>query len=64
MGESLLDTGDVALRLKVPLETVRSWRYTGRGPRFFKVGRSVRYRPEDVERWLTENAVTPSGDAA
>ena len=28
-----------------------------RGPKFFKIGRRVVYRPEDVESWLFENPV-------
>jgi predicted DNA-binding transcriptional regulator AlpA len=31
--------------------TVRSWRLKGTGPRFLKMGRAVRYRPEDVEEY-------------
>jgi excisionase family DNA binding protein len=32
--------------------TLRTWRCLGRGPRFAKVGRSVRYRPADVHEWV------------
>jgi hypothetical protein len=28
---------------------VRSWRLKGVGPRFLKLGRAVRYRPQDVD---------------
>ncbi|NUR82002.1 MAG: helix-turn-helix domain-containing protein, partial [Dermatophilaceae bacterium] len=30
------------------------WRMRKRVPRAVKVGRHLRYRPEDVERWLDE----------
>ena len=40
---------EVASRLGVSRFTVRSWRLKGLGPRFLKMGRAVRYRPEDVD---------------
>lgn len=38
--------------LDVPLPTIYQWRYQGKGPAAIKVGRHVRYRRQDVERWL------------
>ena len=55
---SLLTEGDVAQRLHVSLASVRRWRLEQRGPQFIKVGSLVRYRPEDVDRWL---AALPTG---
>ena len=40
---------EVATRLGVSRFTVRSWRLKGVGPRFLKMGRAVRYRPQDVD---------------
>ncbi|HEU4694084.1 MAG TPA: helix-turn-helix domain-containing protein [Vicinamibacterales bacterium] len=40
---------EVAARLGVSRFTVRSWRLKGVGPRFLKMGRAVRYRPQDVD---------------
>lgn len=40
---------EVAARLGVSRFTVRSWRLKGMGPRFLKMGRAVRYRPQDVD---------------
>ena len=42
---------EVAARLGVSRFTVRSWRLKGCGPRFLKMGRAVRYRPEDVDEF-------------
>lgn len=42
---------DVAARLGVSRFTVRSWRLKGLGPRFLKMGRAVRYRPQDVDEY-------------
>ena len=32
-------------------------RWQKRGPKYFKVGRKVLYRREDIERWLYANPV-------
>src|SRR5918993_3119617 len=40
---------EVAARLGVSRFTVRSWRLKGLRPRFLKMGRAVRYRPQDVD---------------
>jgi hypothetical protein len=45
---------DLAEFLSVPVKTLRQWRYLGIGPKAFKVGRHVRYDPEEVARWLIE----------
>jgi excisionase family DNA binding protein len=55
MTEQLLDTSAIASWLDVPELTVKAWRARGGGPRFVKVGRHVRYRRADVERWLEVN---------
>jgi hypothetical protein len=52
--ERLLTEQDVAEVLGKPPRTSRQWRYLGTGPRYIKVGLSVRYRPRDVERWIEE----------
>jgi hypothetical protein len=47
-----VDERHVAEQLKVKPGTLRKWRFLGRGPEFLRVGRSVRYRVEDIESWL------------
>jgi excisionase family DNA binding protein len=51
-GSALLSPQQLADYLGVPLATVYRWRYEGTGPRGIKVGKHVRYRRQDVERWL------------
>ncbi|GGR72731.1 hypothetical protein GCM10010252_08990 [Streptomyces aureoverticillatus] len=41
----------------VPLATVYQWSHRGGGPRMIKVGRHLRARWEDVERWLDEQTI-------
>jgi len=48
-GKTTLTDIDVANRLGISRFTVRSWRLKGVGPRFLKMGRAVRYRPQDVD---------------
>ncbi|MEU6318227.1 helix-turn-helix domain-containing protein [Streptomyces sp. NPDC047009] len=43
---------DVADLLGVPLETVYQWRRKRIGPHGFRVGRHLRYDPEDVRAWV------------
>jgi predicted site-specific integrase-resolvase len=50
----ILTNQETAERLRVPLQTLAVWRMNGYGPRFFKAGRYVRYRLEDVEAWERE----------
>lgn len=50
-----LSGADLAAWLGVSRRTVEEWRYHGRGPVGHRVGRFVRYRRADVERWLAEN---------
>jgi len=49
----LLSEKDVAAEYGIPLATLRSWRFRGYGPPFYKIGSSCRYRHEDLEAWLT-----------
>ncbi|MEV2279229.1 helix-turn-helix domain-containing protein [Nocardiopsis sp. NPDC049922] len=45
---------DVADFLQVPVKTLYQWRYKQYGPRSHRVGRYVRYFPEDVRSWVEE----------
>jgi predicted DNA-binding transcriptional regulator AlpA len=51
----LIDEPTLASRLGVSRSTLQSWRYTGRGPRFLKLGRMVRYRSADIDAYLRAN---------
>ena len=50
----LLSPDELALYLGVPRATVYRWRSRREGPCGIRVGRHVRYRLEEVERWLDE----------
>jgi excisionase family DNA binding protein len=52
--EKLLSPNELAVWLGVPRSTVYAWNYKGAGPKRIRVGKAVRYRPSEVERWLSE----------
>jgi predicted DNA-binding transcriptional regulator AlpA len=54
----LLDEKQLARTLNISVASARRWRLLNQGPKFLKIGASVRYRPEDVDGWL---ASRPAG---
>ncbi|MHC0430674.1 helix-turn-helix transcriptional regulator [Streptomyces sp. O3] len=51
---SLLTPKQAATYLSVSPGTLANWRYRNEGPDYVKLGsRCVRYRPTDLELWLT-----------
>lgn len=54
-----LTTEELAGELKTPTATLRYWRAAGKGPRYFKAGKRVLYRREDVDAWISEQIQTP-----
>ena len=51
----LLDTPTLAIELDASEPTIISWRRKNVGPDFVRIGRLIRYRRSDVDRWLEEN---------
>ena len=47
----LLDSGALADRWNVPVQTIYGLRYRGDSPPAIRVGRELRWRLEDVEAW-------------
>ncbi|MDX3641433.1 helix-turn-helix domain-containing protein [Streptomyces sp. MB09-02B] len=54
--KSLATAREVADYFHVPLRTIYQWNYLGTGPTPIKVGRHVRYRWTEVEKWLDEQS--------
>ncbi len=59
----LLSPTELAEYLNLPVKTIYTWRHTGHGPQGFRAGRHVRYREEDVQRWIAEQTAKAAGDA-
>ena len=47
----MLTEKELAAILNVSVQTVRRMRKKGTGPAHIKIGRLIRYRVEDIERW-------------
>jgi len=62
MSEKLMNEHEAAQYLGLSVFTLRAWRSQRRGPVFVRLGRAVRYRPDDLEAFLNEAAVEPLGD--
>jgi predicted DNA-binding transcriptional regulator AlpA len=45
---------DVSAFLGVPVATLYQWRHRGIGPKSRRIGRHVRYKPEDVRVWFEQ----------
>ena len=48
---------EVAELLGLSVATLRAWRHRGKGPRFLRLGRSVRYLPADLADFVRASAV-------
>lgn len=60
-----LGVEDLAAELGVPTRTIYTWRYKGTGPRAGVFGKHLRFRREDVDRWIaTRMDETPTTPAA
>jgi excisionase family DNA binding protein len=52
--EPLIDVQQLADYLDVPVKTLYAWRYRREGPPAFRVGRHLRYRRADIQRWIQQ----------
>ena len=48
----LLTEREVADRLNLALRTIQGFRVRGGGPRFVRINRTIRYRPEDIDEFI------------
>jgi excisionase family DNA binding protein len=53
--DKLLKPDEVAAFLGVPKATLYAWRYRREGPPAVRVGRHLRYRWSDLDRWLEDH---------
>jgi excisionase family DNA binding protein len=50
----LLSTQEVADFLGVPRETLLAWRRRGRGPKAIRLGRHLKWPPDELDHFLRE----------
>ena len=51
----MLRTQEAAKVLGLRKSTLEAWRCRGGGPRFVRLGGAIRYRSEDLERFIADN---------
>ncbi len=49
----------VAELMGLAVQTLRNWRYLRKGPPYLKIGRSVRYKSDDIDNYLTSKKIDP-----
>jgi excisionase family DNA binding protein len=59
----LLTQQQLAEELQVSVRTLERWRREGTGPPWVRVGRSPRYRRQDLDRWLEATRRTGPNDS-
>lgn len=59
MDSQLLDIRQVADRCGVHPQTIHQMRYRGDGPPAVRIGRKLKFRPEDIEAWIESRRETP-----
>jgi excisionase family DNA binding protein len=59
--EALWTAEQVAEYLSVPLGTLYQWSHRRQGPKVMRVGRYLRYRKVDVDRWLRSRERSETG---
>jgi len=58
----LLNEKQAAAWLNVSVKTLQGWRYRGGGPKYVKLGRSVRYAMADLEAFVVASKRTSTSD--
>ena len=52
---ALLVEGEIAQQIGVSLPTIRRWRYERKGPAYIRMGRTIRYRQEDIDEFIARS---------
>jgi excisionase family DNA binding protein len=62
--QTLLTQREAAAQLRLSQRTLERYRLSGSGPTYVKAGRLVRYREQDLEKWIASRVVgsTSEGD--
>lgn len=57
--ESFVDTKEAAKLLRVTPGTLNTWRCSGRGPAYTKMGRHVLYSKDALLEFIRQRTITP-----
>lgn len=61
--DRVLTSAEVEKILDLKPRTLDQWRVYGKGPRFTKIGRNVRYRRSEVRAYLAANTFASTTEA-
>ena len=59
----LLTEEQVAEQLSITTNTLRKWRWLGKGPAFIKIGAAVRYEADAIAMFIESNIKTSTSEA-
>jgi len=59
----LLTEEQVAEQLSITTNTLRKWRWLGKGPAFIKIGAAVRYEADTLATFIKSNIKTSTSEA-
>ncbi|MFF0149644.1 helix-turn-helix protein [Amycolatopsis sulphurea] len=54
MSKTLMTIEDLSNHLGIPINTLYKWRTKNYGPTGRRIGKYIRYRPEDVDTWIED----------
>jgi len=60
----LISEREAAELLGISYRTLQAWRVRGGGPLFCKIGRNVRYKVSDLDRWIEEQSRASTSNRA
>mgnify|MGYP003954883587 CR=1 FL=1 len=61
--QKLLTEDQVAEQLSITTNTLRKWRWLGKGPTFIKLGAAVRYEADAIAIFIKSNIKTSTSEA-
>ncbi|SFL23902.1 DNA binding domain-containing protein, excisionase family [Pseudovibrio ascidiaceicola] len=59
---ALITEAAAADYLGISIRTIQAWRMRGGGPIFVKLGKSVRYRPSDIQAWIEAHLASSTSE--
>ena len=60
--QKLLTENQVANQLSITTNTLRKWRWLGKGPAFIKMGAAVRYEADAIAAFISSNVKTSTSE--
>lgn len=57
--EPLIDVGELADYLGIPVSTIYDWRTRGQGPPAYRFGKHLKFAVSDVRAWIAEQRDDP-----